>query len=92
MIKMADGSFKRVDQINKGDKVASGINGTHSAKVLCLLRSTCVTGKYQLCTMPSGLKVTGGHPIFYEGEWKYPRDISKAKDEPCDAIYNLIID
>jgi hypothetical protein len=42
--------------------------------------------------MPSGLKITSGHPIFYEGKWQYPRDIVEPNKEPCDAIYNLIID
>ena len=91
-IMMADGSLKRVDCIKKGDLVASGLDKQKQARVLCLLRSTCNTGKTNLCTLNTGLKITSGHPVFFNGEWQYPRDIVAPKEQTCNAVYNLIIE
>ena len=40
----------------------------------------------------TGLKITPGHPIFYEGAWIYPRDKFRRSMQPCSSIYNLVVD
>ena len=39
-----------------------------------------------------GLKITPGHPIFYEGAWIYPRDKFPRSLQPSTSIFNLVVD
>ena len=86
---MADGESRLVANIQKGDLVATP-NG--SAKVVCVIKNVISTGYTRICEFENGLKITKGHPIQYNGEWKYPREIVSPEIQPCDAVYNLVLD
>ncbi len=98
-INLADGTFKNVEDLTKGDMVLSLSNPEDvtsakiSASVVCILK-TLVTDKTSIITFANGLKITPWHPIIYNGEWKFPHDIGKAviNNEACGAVYSILLD
>ena len=64
------------------------------ANVICLVEMEIAGGKgKEMCQVGErGLKITPGHPIFYEGAWIYPRDKFPRSLHPCTSIYNLVVD
>lgn len=86
---MANGSFKLVSEVKKGDMIASP-NGKPS-KILCVLKFTTQNSKAKLCSI-SGLYITHRHPIQVAGTWLHPESIAPAVLTNCSAIYNFIVD
>jgi Mg-chelatase subunit ChlD len=98
-IQLADGTFKKIEDLTKGDNVVSlsdayDINSMKiSASVVCILKTT-INGKTSIVSLADGLKITPWHPIMYHGTWKFPYDLGKAviKDEACGAVYSILLD
>eukprot|EP00026_Physarum_polycephalum_P002923 Phypoly_transcript_02932.p1 GENE.Phypoly_transcript_02932~~Phypoly_transcript_02932.p1 ORF type:complete len:623 (+),score=142.69 Phypoly_transcript_02932:708-2576(+) len=93
VVSMADGSEKRVDQIAKGDKVASSITGAgSSSEVVCVVRTHCYNGRESLVTLPGGLRLTPYHPVRVNDAWKFPLDlVVPHRDARCDFVYNFVL-
>lgn len=91
---MSDGSQKLVKDIKKGDLVKTLRNGVESdANVLCLLRFRIQNGQKHICKFAdSGLEITPGHPMIYQGNWVLPRDIQKSQLVACEEVYNIVVD
>lgn len=62
MALMADGTHKRIDQIAKGDKLAT--TRSECAEVECVVALQCAGGRMDLVSLPCGLKLTPYHPIM----------------------------
>ena len=86
---MADGSKKLIKNVKKGDMVQS-LNGISQIK--CVVKFKQPNKVCEICTLPNGLKITPKHPIFYNGQWIYPKDVFTPKYESCEAVYNFIVD
>ena len=64
-------------------------NGT--AQVVCVIKNM-IEGETKICELENGLKITPGHPIMYNGEWRYPREIVQPKVQGSTTVYNLVLD
>jgi hypothetical protein len=93
LVSMADGSQKRVDQIVKGDKVASSSTGAgSSSEVVCTVRTHCYNGRESLVTLPGGLRMTPFHPVRKDDAWHFPLDLAVPhRDTRCDFVYNFVL-
>lgn len=94
VVRMADGSEKRVDQIVKGDKVASSIAGAGSvSEVVCVVKTHCYNGRESLVTLPGGLRLTPYHPVHVnESGWRFPLDLAvPQRDARCANVYNFVL-
>jgi hypothetical protein len=87
-VKMANGSFKQVKDLTKGDEVIDSFN--RISKVVCLVKFL-VKRPLKMVKL-NDLKITWTHPILHEGAWKYPRDIANVELVDCDCIYNVALD
>ena len=56
------------------------------------MKTLLPSGYSKICEFEDGLKVTPGHPVMYQGEWRYPREIVQPRVCPCDAVYNMVLD
>lgn len=45
-----------------------------------------------MCSLPNGLLITPGHPVYYRGEWVYPRSIVESQTMACPSFFNLVVD
>merc|ERR1711998_51794 len=89
LVSMADGSTKAVRDLRKGDLVANA-NGT--AELQCVVKTLCAGSKQQLVELPGGLRVTPYHPVKGpEGNWCFPADLASVSIEPCEAVYNFVM-
>ena len=95
LVRMADGSTKRVDEIERGDLVDTP-NST--GEVFCVVRTRCDGKIRELVTINSPLKnmlpmrVTPYHPIKIEGLWKFPSDIGVVRIGTCEAVYSFVLE
>lgn len=81
LVKMADGTSKRVDAIRAGDVVVTPLNaGTASVKLV--LETQCDPQMPPHMTHINDLPITAYHPVMHENRWTFPTDIKKAVPEP----------
>uniref|UniRef100_A0A7S4JAI2 U-box domain-containing protein n=1 Tax=Odontella aurita TaxID=265563 RepID=A0A7S4JAI2_9STRA len=82
-----------ISMIQRGDKVLTSC-GTF-AGVRCVVK-TEVDKSTPLAMIRVGkLLVTPYHPIFVEGDWKFPIDTKRGELvelDDCDGVYNLVLD
>lgn len=92
LVQLANGTTKLVKNLQKGDLLASGLTSNSQATVRCVIKTHTTNSQAKLCRLPGGLLITPGHPVFYQGEWRYPRDIAPTQVVECEAIFNLVVD
>ena len=88
LVKMADNSYKKIQDIHPNDYVwtLSGIS-----KVIALVK---IGSKkpYQPMSNINKLWITPYHPVFYEGSWQFPANISSYVDRLMPVVYNLVLE
>lgn len=93
-VHMADGSYKNVEDIVKGDIVKT-YGSSQASKIVCKTKSICENGMENIVNL-SNLKITPHHPILYIGDgqftWKYPIDLGQANKIPCQEIYSFVVE
>ncbi len=93
LVKMADGSYKRVEDIVKGDKVYSSLSSNKTASIVCVLKLK-VYGKIPMNSI-NGMYITEYHPIMYNDEWTFPVDVNKSvmvTSKQVDYMYDFVLD
>lgn len=88
LVKMANGNFKRVGDVKKGNQVATA---SGAAKVICVVKTLC-KGTAHLVELGNGLLVTPFHPVRVGGKWAFPESLGEVKERPCDAVYSFVLD
>lgn len=91
LVKMADGTEKRCDEIRPGDMDIAGY------KIRCVLK-TLVT-KADIVRVGAAVDrryATGGftmwHPVFVNNAWHHPADIGTVETIQTDALYNFVLE
>jgi Mg-chelatase subunit ChlD len=95
LVKMADGTEKRCDQIQPGDIDIAGY------QIECVIK-TCVPfadivrleGPHRpagAAPLPADAGFTLWHPVVHEGEWCHPATIGTVERVATDAIYNFVL-
>jgi hypothetical protein len=82
---MADGGFKSVKDICRGDILAGG------KVAVCILETQFSDGFATMCTLPSGLRISAYHPVKIDGVWTFPCDIAEPQQIPCEAWYSFLV-
>ena len=87
MVKMSDGSEKRVDELKKGDTV----QGNH--KVMAIL-VTPVNKEVEMVVFTKGLKITPWHPMIIkdDDQWAFPVELRDSTKIYVDNYYNLALE
>ncbi len=85
-ITLSDDSKKLVKELKIGDcvKTAFGSNA-----IINYIVKTDIEDRL-LCNI-NNMWITPWHPVFVGGEWKYPKDITKPKENNCAVVYSLAI-
>lgn len=89
VVQMADGSFKNVKDVAKGDLVMS-LN-RKSAQVLCVVKTHCEGNRALLVELPGGLLVTPFHPVQQNGKWVHPLNVAPVQEHACNAVYSFVL-
>ena len=89
MVQLANGYFKPVRRIMKGDVVVNARGET--SNVRCVVRTLCKGGSHPLVKL-EGLLITDYHPVRFGGEWHFPVSLARSEVVPCDAIYSFVLD
>lgn len=87
LVTMGNGQIKKVKQLKKGDIVV-GINGP--AAIKCVVK-TEVKKTIEMVKFPSGLIITKYHPVFYNGKWEFPINISNVIEIETENYYNFVL-
>eukprot|EP00928_Gymnodinium_smaydae_P047513 TRINITY_DN31714_c0_g1_i1.p1 TRINITY_DN31714_c0_g1~~TRINITY_DN31714_c0_g1_i1.p1 ORF type:complete len:958 (+),score=173.89 TRINITY_DN31714_c0_g1_i1:64-2937(+) len=81
----------QMQDVRAGDTLRVADGGI--ARVVCLakIRRGC---EKMMADLPGGLRITPGHPIFVDGEWRLPKDVEHVVLSPCaeGLVYNLLLD
>ena len=93
LVKMHDGSVKRVDMIVKDDKVMTVDKSGNiiSDEVECVLKTNFPEKITNLVTLIGGWKGTPNHPIKVGDNWVNAKTLGKVKKEKCDAVYSFLL-
>ena len=59
------------------------------APIRCIVKIPCFR-HISLVTL-GHLQVTEHHPVFWEGAWRYPSDISSVESTYCEYLYDLVL-
>lgn len=102
LIKLSDGTQKKVEDIKKGDKVIT-VNIENNkfteekSEIECLIITKCKNGYEYMVELDNNLKITPYHPIYTQSmlkyKWLYPIDISVSKPQKIqtDTMYTFVI-
>ena len=99
-IKMSDGSYKKVEEIIKGDEVITVDTKDNNlyyskGKIECVVNTECDNGYEKMVTL-NNLKITPYHPIIdvmnFKSQWNYPINIhNKLKNTECSNMFTFVI-
>merc|ERR1711916_169617 len=85
-----DGSLKKVQQIQKGDKVMCP-NG-ETAVVECVWVRKCKEGKTKAVNL-NGLHITPYHPIRdSKSRWNFPCSVQNTQNLECKEYFNFVLE
>ncbi len=84
VVAMKNGQQKLVQDIIKGDKVLGGI-------VELVVRTKCINNKMLYYQSPSGLLITGYHPIRYNNNYVFPCNIFEGNIYDSDYMYSFLL-
>jgi hypothetical protein len=102
-IRMEDNSFKKVENIKKGDEVITvdirnGIQYFQSGIIECVIVTKCENNVENMVTIYGyddiKLNITPYHPIIgfnSNSTWNYPININQPKIIDCEDMYTFII-
>jgi Mg-chelatase subunit ChlD len=91
IVTMADGSYKLVWHVKKGDVIMTPGGG--SATVACVVKTLTENGRCDLVQLDNGLKSTPYHPIMWNGVWTFPKDIKAIeKNASCHAVFSFVME
>lgn len=88
---MADGTERRVDEIQKGDALTA-LAETGLAEVACVVRTRAPGSRLALATLPGGLRATAYHPVWLDGAWRFPADVADVEEQACEAVYTFVLE
>merc|ERR1712070_562696 len=86
---LASGEARLIRDLKLGDVVES--IGSMPAEIVCLVRTPCRGGRADLVELPGGARLTPYHPVMHDGSWVFPIDLAEVSEQPCDAVYNLVL-
>ena len=93
LVKMADGSYKRVQDIVKGDTVYSSLSSNKTAVIKCVLKLK-IFGKIPMNSI-NDMYITEYHPIMYKNKWTFPVNVNKSilvTSNVIDYMYDFVLD
>lgn len=103
LVTLADGTMKRVDQIQSGDFVICPSSTRQFpssesiiAQVQSIIRTFSSSGSMNLVSLQSGLLVTPWHPIKSQNKWTFPATLLNSDEtryEPIktEAVYSFLL-
>lgn len=102
-VRMVDGSTKRLGDLRRGDRVATGCTVRPAATVRCLVSTPCPDGVAKLVALPgSGLLATPWHPVrpapgsaeasAEDEPWVFPTDLAPAMTVPCEFVCSFVLE
>jgi len=86
---LASGELRLVSELAKGDRVVAADGAV--ADVVCAVRTRCEGGRAALVELPGGARLTPYHPVCVDGTWRFPADLAKVKELPCEAVYSFVL-
>jgi len=101
LVRMADGSYKKMEDLRPGDSIArvsypslsSQEDGATSPKVRCIVKTDCAAWKERMVALNAGrLVITPWHPVLSGEEWKFPAELAAPEETACTHVYSLVLD
>lgn len=95
VVLMADGTEKRIDAIQPGDRVAYATAAGATATVRCVVKTEqdgADVVRLGCCSGSGSTAFTPWHPVFVQGEWAFPSSLGPVVHEATDAVYNFVLD
>ena len=102
-IRMEDNSFRKVEDLNKGDEVITidvkgGVHHFETGFIECVVVTKCYNNIENMVTIYGNddikLQITPYHPIigFNTGStWIFPKDITDAEIIECEEMYTFVL-
>jgi len=99
LVRMADGTQKRISDLVKGDKLArpAAAPAGDAPTVVCVVQTDTKEGVEEMVSLNGGaLILTPWHPIWdpagTRASWAFPHDLAPTQKLPCTSVWNLVLD
>lgn len=93
LVLMADGTEKRIDQLQAGDRVASaGAGAGATSTVGCVVKTEQDGADVVRLGHGHGTAFTPWHPVLIQDDWVFPLSLGPVVHEAADAVYNFVLD
>jgi Mg-chelatase subunit ChlD len=95
LVKMYDGTVKKVSNIRKGDKVLTNNSSqNYYDTVETVLRTVFENGRTVLVELEGGWLGTEWHPVkeLVNNVWKFPCQINQGIERSCQAVYSFLLE
>ena len=93
LVRMADDSFKPVEELCAGDAVAPAETGAKAPRVRCVVKTDCLNGREQMVALNGGkLLVTPWHPVLIDTKWVFPADVAPPEETACTHVISVVLD
>lgn len=84
-VKLENGQFKQISELKAGEVVESGSSTGYS--MIAKVFKTPAKYEREMCSL-NGVLATSDHPVWYNNEWIYPKDVRCIKNYIMD-LYNF---
>ena len=96
VVTLANGATKLVEEVRKGDVVATGGSSSAAAAfVTCVIKTRCPGGVTPLVTLGGGAgpTLTEYHPVrTATGSWAFPRDLASTTLQTAEHVYTYLLE
>jgi hypothetical protein len=91
-VAMANGTFKTMELLQKGDRVLCDKNGLE-ASVVCILTIPISAHQYRMVRFSNGLTITPTHPVFHPVMgWVTPQEVKGPEIVKCNRVFNVVLE
>jgi hypothetical protein len=87
-VAMANGTFKAISELIKGDEIKTPQGKT---KIACVVKHNRIGRSTNFVRLGDCL-ITPWHPVRREGTWYFPSDIGRTEEFKVEAMYNLVLE
>ena len=88
LIKMADSTYKKVEDIKKGDNVFTKLSDDTS-EIECVVKTKCKDDEFLVKI--NDLTITPYHPIIVDDSWTFPIKHGRNVLQKCPYLYSFVI-
>merc|ERR1711937_841553 len=80
---------RSIAQVQVGDMLSTGVEADPYRRVTRIWSHFTKKNASRICTLSPGCRLTVGHPVWLDGQWKKAEEVQPGAKEAQQLIYNF---